>query len=367
MIDGIEERAMRKLLIALGGLLLVGAVAWFAFQRDLGSFIYGRAVEARVGGDATAGLPDGLHLYLCGTGSPLPDPDRAGPCATVIAGRQIYVVDIGEGASRKLALGQVPIARVNGLLLTHFHSDHFDGLGPLMLLRWTQSTATSPLPIHGPVGVEAIVAGFNAAYATDNGYRVAHHGAAIVPPSGAGGAAMPFAMPPADGTPVVVLERDGLRITAFRVDHGPVDPAVGYRFDYKGRSIVISGDTSASAALVRNSRGADLLVHDALEPAMLSKMTRSLDAVEQRNAAQITRDIVNYHATPADAARTAQAAGVRQLVLTHLVPLMPSSAFYPAFLGDAGDKFDGPITVGEDGMLFSLPAGSEAIEREDRL
>jgi ribonuclease Z len=217
------------------------------------------------------------------------------------------------------------------------------------------------------VGVEAVVAGFNAAYATDNGYRVAHHGAAIVPPGGAGGAAMPFTLPPADGTPVVVLERDGLTITAFRVNHGPVDPAVGYRFEYKGRSIVISGDTSASAAVVRNSRGADLLVHDALQPAMLSNMTRSLDAAGQRNVAQITRDIVNYHATPADAARTAQAAGVRELILTHLVPPMPSSAFYPAFLGDAGDRFDGPITVGEDGMLFSLPVGSEAIERDDRL
>lgn len=329
--------------------------------------VYARAVDARVGGDLTAGLPDGLHLYLCGTGSPLPDVGRAGPCATVIAGRQIYVIDIGEGASRKLALGQVPIGRVDGLLLTHFHSDHFDGLGPLMLLRWTQGTTTSPLPIHGPEGVQALVEGFNAAYATDNGYRVAHHGPQIVPAGGAGGAAMAFAVPPADGSPVVMLERDGLRITAFRVNHGPVDPAVGYRFDYKGRSIVISGDTASSANVVRNARGADLLLHDALQPAMLANMTRSLAARGQGNVAQITRDIINYHATPQDAARAAKSAGVRQLVLTHLVPTMPSRIFYPAFLGNAAAQFDGPITVGEDGMLFSLLAGGEAIEQEDRL
>ena len=358
---------MRRVLIGLGLLLLAVGAIWFAFKREIGAAIYGRAVEARVGGDLTAGLPDGLHLYLCGTGSPLPDAGRAGPCAAVIAGRHIYVIDSGEGASRKLALGQVPISRVEGLLLTHFHSDHIDGIGPLMLLRWTQGTATSQLPVHGPEGVQAVVAGFNAAYATDNGYRVAHHGARIVPPGGAGGVAMPFAVPPVDGAPVVVLERDGLRITAFRVNHGPVDPAVGYRFDYKGRSIVISGDTAASPNIVRNARGADLLLHEALQPAMVAPMTRALAAHGQANTAQITRDILNYHASPADAAKAAQSAGVRQLVLTHLVPPLPSSAFYPAFLGDAPDRFDGPIIVGEDGMLFSLPAGSETIEREDRL
>lgn len=357
---------MRKLLIGLGVLLLVAGGAWLAFKRELGGMLYGRAVEARVGGDLAQGLPDGLHLYLCGTGSPLPDAGRAGPCAAVIAGRQIYVIDSGEGASRKLGLGQVPLARLNGLLLTHFHSDHIDGIGPLMLLRWTQGTAASPLPIHGPAGVEAVVSGFNAAYATDNGYRVAHHGARIVPPGGAGGVAMPFAVPPADGTPVVVLERDGLKITAFRVDHGPVEPAVGYRFDYKGRSIVISGDTAASPNIVRNARRADLLLHEALQPAMVAPMTRALEARGQANIAQITRDILNYHASPEDAAKAAKAAGVRELVLTHLVPPLPSSAFYPAFLGDAAQHFDGPIVVGEDGMLFSLPAGSEAIEREDR-
>lgn len=358
---------MRKLLIGLGVLLLIAGGVWLAFKRELGGMLYARAVEARVGGDLTQGLPDGLHLYLCGTGSPLPDAGRAGPCAAVIAGRQIYVIDSGEGASRKLALGQMPIARVNGLLLTHFHSDHIDGIGPVMLLRWTQGTATNPLPIHGPEGVQAVVAGFNAAYATDNGYRVAHHGARIVPPGGAGGVAMPFAVPPADGAPVVVLERDGLKITAFRVDHGPVDPAVGYRFDYKGRSIVISGDTAASPNIVRNARRADLLLHEALQPAMVAPMTRALAAHGQANTAQITRDILNYHASPEDAARAANAAQVRQLVLTHLVPPLPSSAFYPAFVANAGRYYSGPIVVGEDGMLFSLPAGSESIEREDRL
>lgn len=355
--------------VALATLVLLSlllALA-FLFQRQIGSAIYARAVESRAGGDALAELPDGLHLYLCGTGSPLPDPGRAGPCAAIIAGGSLYVVDIGEGGARNIQMAQLPLARLDGLLLTHVHSDHIDGIGPLMLMRWTQGTATTPLPVHGPAGIEAVVAGFNAAYATDHGYRTAHHGARIVPPSGAGGQAQPFALPPAGGSPVVVIERDGLRISAFRVDHRPVSPAVGYRFDYKGRSVVITGDTGPTPAIARNARGADLLLHEALQPRMTGELTDALAARGQGNAAQITRDILNYHATPEDAAQAAQRAGVRELILTHLVLPLPSAYFYPAFLGDAPNLFGGPIIVGEDGMLFSLPAASTAIHREKLL
>lgn len=339
----------------------------FSFQRQIGSAIYARALQSRAGGDAMAELPDGLHLYLCGTGSPLPDPDRAGPCAAVIAGNRLYVVDIGEGGARNIQLARIPLARLEGLFLTHFHSDHIDGLGPLMLLRWTQGAAQTPLAVHGPSGLEAVIAGFNAAYETDHGYRTAHHGARIVPPSGAGATALPFALPPADGSAVLVFERDGLRVSAFRVDHRPVSPAVGYRFDYKGRSVVITGDTGPTPAVARNARGADLLLHEALQPRMTAQLTDALAARGQANTAQITRDILNYHASPEDAARAAQRAGVAHLILTHLVPPLPSAYFYPVFLGDAPDLFDGPITVGEDGMLFSLPAGSRAIRREKML
>lgn len=355
------KRTARRLLGILVGLLLLAIAAALLFQRQVGEWAYARALSERAGVDATADLPDGLHLFLCGTGSPLPDPSRAGPCALVIAGDQMIVVDAGEGAARRIQLAGLPMGRVQRLMLTHFHSDHIDGLGPLMLLRWTQSAAQSPLPIHGPQGVEQVVAGFNAGYATDNGYRVAHHGAAIVPPGGAGGVAVPFAVPPADGNPLVVFRQGGLTVTAFSVDHRPVVPAVGYRFDYRGRSLVISGDTAASAAVTRNARGADLLLHEALQPRLVAAMTRALAMRGQQGTAQITRDILDYHASPEDAARTAEAAGVRHLVLTHIVPPLPSRLFNPAFLGDAPDLFDGPIDVGEDGMLFSLPADTDTI------
>jgi ribonuclease Z len=354
-----------KFLLVLVAAGLIAGLGVKLFQPRIGMALYERGLAKQIGRDVTSGLPDGLHVALCGTGSPLPNPDRAGPCNVIIAGKHVFVVDVGEGSARNIARMGLPIGRVEAVFLTHFHSDHIDGLGPMMLQRWIGQPSRVPLPIHGPTGVEAIVAGFNTAYATDNGYRTRHHGAAIAPPPGAGGTAMPFALPdPGNGDSIIAYEAGGLKVTAFRVNHGSVSPAVGYRFDYKGRSIVISGDTAKSATLVTASKGVDLLVHEALQPRMVALMTAALEARHIRNTAQITRDIVNYHSTPEQAADAAREAGVKQLVLSHIVPPLPSRFFYPAFLGDAEKHFDGPITVGEDGMMFSLPAGHKSIQNK---
>ncbi len=355
-------RTRNKLIIALAGVLVMVFLTVRSQQAAIGSALFERAVGGRVGRDSTMGLPDGLHAALCGTGSPLPNPSRSGPCNVVIAGKQVFVVDIGEGGGRNINLMGLPLGRISGVFLTHFHSDHIDGMGPLMMTRWTAGTNTSALPVYGPTGVERVVAGFNAAYAIDDTYRTGHHGPAIAPPTGAGGTAMPFALPePGQGDTVIVFEKDGLKVTAIRVDHGPVKPAVGYRFDYEGRSVVISGDTAKSATLTAAAKGADLLVHEALQPNLVKMMTASLAAKGMKNLAQITRDILNYHTTPEQAAEVAQAAGVKELVLSHIVPSIPSKFFYPAFLGDAASRYPGPIVVGEDGMMFSLPAGKTDI------
>jgi ribonuclease Z len=349
---------MGKLLLGVVAIAALAGIGVKVFQAPIGTMMLTRVANERAGRDATVGLADGLHVILCGTGSPLPDPTRAGPCTMVIAGSHLYVVDAGEGGARNLLLMGLPPGRIERLFLTHFHSDHIDGMGPLLLLRWSGKPNASPLPVAGPEGVESVVAGFNAAYALDNGYRTAHHGPAIMPSGGAGGVAMPFTLA---GAPRVVLEDGGVRVTAFPVDHGPVRPAVGYRFDYKGRSVVISGDTAPSPSLVAAARGADLLVHEALQPALVRRLTDALVAKGIANTAQITRDIVNYHTSPEGAADAATAAGARELLLNHIVPPMPFRFAYPAFLGDAPRHFSGRITVGEDGMIVSLPAGSTEI------
>nr|WP_137676028.1 MBL fold metallo-hydrolase [Parerythrobacter lutipelagi] len=354
---------MRKLVIGLVVVAIALAVGVFAFQRDIGNWLFERAAQQRVGADR-AGFGDGLSVGLCGTGSPLPNPARAGPCNIIIAGERVFVVDMGEGGARNLNLMGIDPGRIEAVFLTHFHSDHIDGMGPLALLHWTGANADTPLAVIGPDGLQQVVEGFNAVYRADHGYRVAHHGETIVPPTGGGFRAMSFTMP---ASPQVVFEQDGLRVTAFPVQHDPVKPAVGYRFDYKGRSVVISGDTARSASLEAAAKGADILIHDALQPQMVGKITDALESAGQSNTAQITRDILDYHASPEDAAKSAQAAGVKQLVLSHLVPPIPGSFFYPAFLGDAADHFGGAIIVGEDGMIFTLPANSDTIEASTRL
>jgi ribonuclease Z len=313
-----------------------------------------------VGRDQLASLEDGLHVGLCGTGSPMPNPQRAGPCNVVIAGDQVFVVDMGENGNRNLNLMGISTAEVKALLLTHFHSDHIDGIGPLMLFHWTRGASTAPLPVYGPEGVEQVVAGFNAAYALDHGYRVAHHGEAVVPGSGGGAVARPFVL---EGNAAVILQSGGLTVTAFKVDHDPITPAVGYRFDYKGRSLCISGDTAKSANLIATCKGADLIVHDALQPQMVKEIEAVFAAQGNAKTAKIFADIQDYHATPEQAAESARDAGAKMLVLSHLVPPLPYAYLYPAFLGDAPARFDGDIVVGEDGMLFSLPPQSAAITR----
>lgn len=165
----------RRLKIALWSIAVIVAagIGIKANQARIGLALFERGVEARVGRDATAGLADGLHVGLCGTGSPLHNRERAGACNVVIAGKHLFVIDAGEGGARNIGLMGLPTARIEALFLTHFHSDHIDGMGPMMLLRWPGSGNIAPLPVYGPTGVEAVIAGFNAAYAIDNGYRTA--------------------------------------------------------------------------------------------------------------------------------------------------------------------------------------------------
>jgi ribonuclease Z len=351
-----------KRIIALVVIVLLLGGAWM-LRGPIALKLSDRAVAANMKGDAVAGLPDGLHAFVCGSGSPLPDRGRAGPCLTVIAGQRVFLVDAGESAAETLSAGGIPAGRIDRLFLTHFHSDHLDGLSAVALQRWVGAAATKPLLLVGPPGVERIAAGFSEAYAIDNTYRTGHHGAAVAPPSGGGFAAQAFAMPEGQNA-VVVLDEGGLKVTAFRVDHGPVEPAVGYRFEYKGRSMVVSGDTSANPGLVANARGADLLVHDALSPVLVRRLQKAAADAGQTNRAKILGDIINYHASPEDVAREAKDAKVGAVLLTHLAPPLPLPGLDVPFVGQARKLYDGPLWLARDRDLISLPAGSDKIERK---
>ncbi|MDJ0789546.1 MAG: MBL fold metallo-hydrolase [Myxococcota bacterium] len=343
-------------------LLVLGGLAWL-LQERLVLRAMGRVVERNLLSSMLDDLPDGLHAALCGAGSPLPDPNRSGPCTAVIAGDRIFVVDAGTGSSRNLTQLRVPQGEIEAILLTHFHSDHIDGLGELMMQRWVNGTHEAPVPVMGPRGVEAVVEGFNQAYQQDHVYRVAHHGDDIVPDTGGGGLARPFDVP-SEGRDVVVLDGD-VKITAFSVVHAPIEPAVGYRFDYGGRSLVISGDTIRSTNLERVAEGTDLLIHEALSPELVGVLTAAARRAERPNLIKITEDILDYHTSPEDAARSAQAAGAKYLLFHHIVPPLPLAPLERIFVRGVADAYDGPFTVGRDGTFVSLPAGSGEIDVQE--
>lgn len=322
-----------------------------------------RTVEANMSADPFAELPDGLHVLVCGAGGPLPFAERSSACLLVIAGEERMLFDAGAGSWRNMALQGYPGNSLDRVFLTHFHSDHIDGLGEVATLRWAGGNWPTPLPVHGPDGVEKVVAGFNLAYAQDQVYRFEHHGPKVTPPAGAGLAAAPFATP-ANGEAPVVYERGDLRVTAFAVDHAPVAPAVGYRIEYAGRSIAISGDTAKSANLEAMARGVDVLFHEALSKRLVGVMNQAAINTGRANMAKVTADILDYHASPVEAAESAAAAEAEALVFYHVVPPMPLPPLEGIFMDGVDDAFDGEIELSVDGTFVSLPAGGDAIEIE---
>jgi len=354
---------IKRILIGLVILAALAFVGFNLFKTQIATRAFDRAVEQNAGVDRSAALPDGLHVYMCGTGSPMPDPARAGPCIGVIAGKTVFVFDAGAGSPRNLGSMGFPTARLQSVYLTHLHSDHIDGLGELLLNSWIGGSRSTPTPIIGPVGTKEVVDGFNAVYRIDSTYRVAHHGTGVANPDGFGGLATEIESPQAPDGQLVVLDEGDLKITAIRVDHAPIEPAFGYRIDYKDRSISISGDTVYSQAFIAASNGVDLMFHEALNRDMVAQIGAKLDERGAANGAKIFADILDYHTSPEEAARAAQEAGAAQLVLYHIVPQLPVEMLEPVFLGEAKSEFDGPITVGQDGMIFSLPAGTDRIER----
>ncbi|MBK5109826.1 MAG: MBL fold metallo-hydrolase [Thermoleophilia bacterium] len=314
--------------------------------------------------DLVAELGDGLHIAIVGSGSPLPDRKRGNPCAAIIASGKVFIVDAGERSSETISRMRIEPGRIAAVLLTHFHSDHIGGLGSVNLQRWVADGDPNPMRVIGPPGTERVVAGFNEAYALDSSYRTAHHGEDIAPSSGSSMLAEVFSFPEGEES-MVVLDEDGLKVTAFVVDHSPVDPALGYRFDYQGRSIVISGDTVYSLELIRVSRGADLLVHDALSPRLLKMVEGAARRAGLANRARILADVPDYHATSPQAADAAREAGVGALALTHIVPPLPLKGLDGPFLGDAHRRFTGPLWLAADGDVYSLPAGGSGVERKN--
>lgn len=349
---------MRKLTIALLVLVLAGALA-YSQRATIAKRIMSRGIEMAMAQDTLGELGDGLHMTICGAGGPMPDIKRSGACVAIIAGDRIFLVDTGTNGMRNLARMRYPVGNVTAVLLTHFHSDHMDGLGETATLRWVSVGNTSPLPVIGPQGVSQVVAGFNNAYELDTGYRHDHHGDTVAPLSGKGMEAVEFPLP-APGDLTTVYEEDGLKIQMLAVNHDPIDPAAAYLFSYEGRTILVSGDTVKTANLQHFAKGVDILVHEALSPEMLGIMHDGAVATGNEVMAKVTVDVLNYHTSPVEAAEIARDAGVGELVYYHIVPPLIFPGAEAAWLEGVDEVFEN-YTLSQDGTSFTLPPNSKDI------
>ena len=233
-------------------------------------------------------LEDSLNVFVCGSSSPIPDPDRAQACIAIITPNHFFIIDSGAGSTSNLLQARLPMNRLQSILLTHFHSDHIAEIYEVNLNSWVAGRP-APLNVYGPAGIEDVVEGINSTYKLDVGYRVAHHGAELLPPHLGVLSAEEVAMGQ-------IFEGDGLTITSFKVDHEPVSPAIGYKINYKGRTVVVTGDTVVTDGLAGMSLDSDLLLTDALSLPLLEILSEAATAAGMSRNSKILMDVTDYHA-----------------------------------------------------------------------
>ncbi len=348
--------------MVLGAVLVLGLLGFVALRIPaVQDRVMDRAMDRLVSsGPDEIFEDDALRVLLCGSASPLPHPTRAGPCVVVIAGGRFYAVDVGPRSWNNMARWRIDGSRIGAVLLTHFHSDHIGELGEWDLQTWVAGRP-GPLPVLGPPGVDRVVAGFEEAYALDVGYRIAHHGAELLAPEVAPMRAQVVPGPARQEGPTPAWVQGDLTITAFSVEHAPVRPAYGYRFDYKGRSVVVSGDTIKTASTVEAARGADVLFHEAQAQHIVHRIRQAAERFDRPRIAKIMSDIPDYHTSPVEAAEVANEAGVRLVVFYHLTPPPPLRLVETIFLRGVSDVRPDGWILGDDGLLVELPLGSDEV------
>jgi ribonuclease Z len=295
-----------------------------------------------------------LELTLLGTGSPIHTGHRFGPSQVVADGDTRILVDTGWSSTLRLVQAGMPPQSITAVFFTHLHSDHTTDLADFMVMRWV-SGIREPLRIYGPEGTKRMVGGFQQAMEADTRYRIAHHGDKLWDQ----GLACDITELPDSGPdrigedPQVIATIGPITVSAFEVDHRPVKPAYGFRFESSGRSIAISGDTNPCEGLVNGARDADILVCDSMNVTMLQAIERGLEQAGNAVQADLLHDAENYHADVKEMAALAQRAGVKHLVMSHVIPPVPENQT-AVFTAGLDAVFKGKLTVGKDLERFPL-------------
>ncbi len=282
-----------------------------------------------------------FKVTLLGTGTPIPNKDRFGPSTLVEAGDLKLLFDAGRGVPIRLQQINLPSGKISALFLTHYHSDHTSGIADIWLTGWLPppfGRRNTPFRVIGPVGAKTLMSNLEKAYALDIKIRLDDE---KLPPEGIATAVDEFDR---DG---VVFEKNGVKVIAFTVDHGAaIKPAVGYRIEYKGHAVVISGDTRYDQNVIKYGTGADLLVHEvgSARPELLA-------------ASVPVQRIIAHHTTPREAGMVFAQAKPKMAVYSHLVFLAGETIAEQTpedIIAETRQSYDGPLMVGEDLMSFDI-------------
>jgi ribonuclease Z len=290
-----------------------------------------------------------FEVVFLGTGSPLPSADRCGAGAVIVADDTYVMVDCGWGAARRLIPSGIQPSRLDSAILTHMHSDHITDIPDFLFLRWVTG-ATKPLAIYGPEGTREVIDGFMQALRQDIGFRVAHHGEKLHPD----GIKVEVTEIPGTESAKEFFTVGGVRLEAFLVDHFPVVPAFGFRASYDGKTVVFSGDTSKCDSLLEASRGASMLVCEALNATMLDRAIAAIKPSQPLQAGNL-EDVPTYHISTIEVAELAREAGVGEVVLTHVIPsIVSEDAMETLFIQGMSDIYDGRIRVARDTQRMAV-------------
>ena len=274
------------------------------------------------------------RLILLGTaGGPRPRKSRASPAQVILVNNAAYVVDCGNGVAIQLVRAGVSLSTVRHVFITHQHSDHNADYGNLLLLAW-ESGLQNRVDTWVPPPLAHMTSLFFEMNAYDMKTRISDEGRVPL---------VPLVHPHEITESGVVTKDENVTVTSVLVEHPPVTPAFAYRFDAKDRSIVVSGDTKRSDALIRLARGADVLVHEVLYPSAIDRLVAPLP-----NAAALKKSILSHHTPVEDVGRVADAAGVKTLVLSHLVPAEDASLTDQMWIDAVRSTYKGRIIIGRD-------------------
>ena len=273
-----------------------------------------------------------IKVTLLGTGCPPPVMNRFGPSTLVEAGGQKFVFDAGRGALQRLTQLQVRWQDVQGVFLTHLHSDHVVGFPDLWLTGWLVGARNVPLQVWGPRGTKKMMSHLEQAYEYDIRIRLYDDRAA---PDG-------VVLLAEDISEGMVYDKGGVKIMAFEVDRTPVKPAFGYRIDYAGRSVVLSGDTRVSENLIRYAQGVDVLVHEVAAP---ETFQRAGFAPER------AKSIIAHHTTAEQAGEVFARTKPKLAVYSHIgLPTATEQDVIPP----TRKTYAGPLELGEDLMVIAV-------------